>query len=80
MQVQIHQRVKILKKDLLWVLSVEGRGGDRMIKAFGHNLNITDACSQSQPQVLRFPYTHLPMDRGFTNQFIITVWAPSPPH
>jgi hypothetical protein len=41
MQVQIHQRVKILKKDLLWVLSVEGRGGDRMIKAFGHNLKVS---------------------------------------
>lgn len=52
--------------------------GIRMIKAFGHNLNITAACSQSQPHVLRFLYTHLPIDRGFTDQFIITVWAPPP--
>lgn len=40
MQVQIHQRVKILKKDL-WVWSVEGRGGgmgNRVIKAFDHML------------------------------------------
>lgn len=52
MQVQIHQRVKILKKDL-WVWSVEGRGGgmgNRVIKAFDHMLNITDACSH--------PHTH----------------------